>query len=154
MNKRGFKIYEGFENWRENIKKVPQYYKVEVNENRAPTDDSIRLLNEMQEKVIRNVLSTIKVDDNDLNFVALYMRDNTIMCGIDIFVKFSLNGKEYIVENYFEQNYFNDDLKLYQSHFDIFIKNLYQKVTHIITENLIRKNYDKLSEIFLTKEIK
>ena len=38
--------------------------KIEVKEQKAPTDDSIRLLNEFQEKTLNNIISKIKVDNN------------------------------------------------------------------------------------------
>jgi hypothetical protein len=43
-----------------------QYHRhdVKVEEKKAPTDESIRLLNEMQEKAIDNIVSKIEVKDN------------------------------------------------------------------------------------------
>lgn len=42
--------------------------RVDVHEHRAPTDESIKLLNEMQEKILKNIVAQFKVDNNDYSY--------------------------------------------------------------------------------------
>ena len=49
---------------------------VTVNENRAPTDDSIRIYQEMLEKAEKNITKLFKVDNNSLKCSILSMYDS------------------------------------------------------------------------------
>jgi hypothetical protein len=50
---------------------------VTVNENRAPTDDSIRIYQEMLEKAEKNIIKLFKVDNNSLKCsIAMNMYDS------------------------------------------------------------------------------
>lgn len=66
---------------------------VNINEHRAPTDDSVRLLREMEQKANDNVLKSTKVDNNSFNAVLHQMRDH--LSDFDKYaVIFSINGKK------------------------------------------------------------
>lgn len=69
---------------------------VRVEEHRSPTDESIRLLNEMEEKALGNIVQRITVDDNNLKGKLLISRD--IRNGLDAYelaAIFSINGVKY-----------------------------------------------------------
>lgn len=72
-------------------------YAKTVNVNRAPTDDSIRLLNELQEKATKNIIDRISVQDNEFSYFAQSWRDH-LRDNILIGYKFTLNGKEHMGE--------------------------------------------------------
>jgi hypothetical protein len=74
---------------------VPYEKTVTITEKRAPTDHSIELLNEFQEKAKQNIIDTIVIDNNVMKAVALFFTTDILMDGRRYFLKFILNGKEY-----------------------------------------------------------
>jgi len=66
-----------------------------VTVNRAPTDKSVELLNEMQDKAVKNLIKTVNIKDNIMNGAVLYFIQRADWDGIDFIAKFSFNGKEY-----------------------------------------------------------
>jgi hypothetical protein len=74
---------------------VPYTKNVEVTERRAPTDESIRLYKEMEEKAERNIINKERIVDNELNGVVTYIEMSPVLYEIRAHIKFSLNGKEY-----------------------------------------------------------
>jgi hypothetical protein len=71
-----------------------------IKEIKAPTDESIKMLNEMQEKVIDNVISKIEVKDNVVEG-QIYVIDGmrtTASDEVKVICKFKINGQEFVVE--------------------------------------------------------
>lgn len=77
-------------------------------EKKAPTDESIRLLNEFEEKARANIIAKVVVDDNTINGVAIaYTRPYATASDTgEIHFKFKINGKEYT---------FKDTYKLFET---------------------------------------
>lgn len=71
---------------------------VTINENRAPTDESVRLLNEMQQKAQENIVQTIKVEGNEVNGLIMLLRSGRTLLGYEYILKFTLNGHEQIIQ--------------------------------------------------------
>lgn len=72
--------------------------KVEVHEHRAPTDESVKLLNEMHDKVLQNIMLSVKCNSNELNFKAFFVKDWRLSNAYDEqewHLQFSINHKEY-----------------------------------------------------------
>ena len=73
--------------------------RINVHEHRAPTDESVRLLNEMESKALENVFLKISDDrDNAFSYSMYFSR----ICGADPFeqkgmfhIRFKINGKLY-----------------------------------------------------------
>ena len=63
-----------------------------ITEKRAPTDDSIRLLKEMQEKAQASVISAVSLTDNTFNCV-IHTQKDLLSCMHVFLVIYSLNGK-------------------------------------------------------------
>ncbi len=74
---------------------VPYEKSVTVTEKRATTDESVKLLNEFQEKAKQNLVDQIKIEDNTLNGVVLFFKQDIVHDKVQWFGKFSLNGKEH-----------------------------------------------------------
>jgi hypothetical protein len=72
--------------------------KVEVNEYRAPTDDSIRLAEEMHEKVLNKLISSVKVENNLINGEAFALQEPGFEPIVRMVFKFKINGKEFTAE--------------------------------------------------------
>ena len=68
-----------------------------ITNNKAVTDDSIRILNEFQDKANRNVLAKIDLSVNDFyfNYVVMETGDIRDWGKINLWLCFNLNGKEY-----------------------------------------------------------
>jgi hypothetical protein len=67
-----------------------------VTEKRAPTDESVRLLREMENTAKKEVLKAVQLPSNDLSGVVHLMRDY-MSCSTNVAVLFKLNGKEHKV---------------------------------------------------------
>lgn len=79
---------------------IPYEEKVTIHEYRSPTDESVKLLNEMQEKALNNIVKSINVNDNTINAAVIYVFNamSSIYDEIVYRVKFTFNGKEYNLE--------------------------------------------------------
>lgn len=73
-----------------------QYVTKEVNvkEYKAPTDESVKLLNEMTEKSLANIVKQFSVQDNDFNFGVMVYK-NPLRYTTEVHIKFKLNAKEH-----------------------------------------------------------
>ncbi len=69
-------------------------------EKKAPTDESIRLLNEMQDKVVQNLIAKVEVRDNLLDGTvhAFNNLHTTMQYMVTLIFKFKINGKEFVIE--------------------------------------------------------
>jgi hypothetical protein len=76
----------------------PRELKVNVKEERAPTDDSVRLLSEMQEKARKDIVAAIAVESNIMKGVVLSFGPDFNECGrTKFYLKFDLNGREHVI---------------------------------------------------------
>jgi hypothetical protein len=69
-------------------------YEKTVIEKRAPTDQSVAILYEMQEKCQKAILDSVEIKDNGLEGVAV-IRKNPLKLKFEIAYRFTLNGIEY-----------------------------------------------------------
>lgn len=85
-----------FDTYRRNVRPGPTNMSARINveEKRAATDESIRLLNEMQEQARLNLIKQYTITDNNINGNVYYFKKHfTGEFVVDVF--FTLNGKEY-----------------------------------------------------------
>lgn len=73
----------------------PSRVDVNVTEKKAPTDESVRLLAEMQQKVIDNVLGQLKIDVNGVTGEIIVLRQTWSLCDIAFGVAYNINGKRH-----------------------------------------------------------
>lgn len=105
--------------------------RVDVHEHRAPTDDSVKLLIEMEEKARSKIVGAFVTKSNELEGAVVYMRRN-IMLEHDVYIRFKLNGKDYeFVEKI-------SDIKLSMNKIEAY-KLLAEKISTTITNNLMVK---------------
>jgi len=110
-------------------RQAPAYpQKVTVNEHKAPTDDSVRIYDEMIQKAKNQIIDTYKVEDNELNGCVILSRSHKCL-GCVASYKFSLNGEEYTFEEELEEFLPRDQA----------IKNLVEKMGHVISATLFAK---------------
>lgn len=71
----------------------PARVNVTTTEHRAPTDDSVRLLSEMEEKVLKRILSRHTLQDNAFN-AEWYIIQHNHIDDMELVCRFKLNGEE------------------------------------------------------------
>lgn len=69
-----------------------------VNEHRAPTDASVRLLNEMQDKAVENVMRSAVLVGDGIKVAFIERRPDVDGFGSTIHLSFKFNGKWEIVK--------------------------------------------------------
>ena len=67
--------------------------KIDVTEKRAPTDKSVELLNEMQQKAFDNLITCIKLEDNDLKDIMCWIYSDRCSWQERMRIQFKINGK-------------------------------------------------------------
>jgi len=109
-----------------------------VTEKRAPTDESVRLLREMEQVAEKNIIDIIKVDTNILTGIVLVKQ-----FGVSFFqqktyhVKFNLNGKEYLVKD-IKTTEWTDKKAM--------VNALFEKISQAIAEIIIKENLKMILE--------
>lgn len=125
---------------------------IDITEHKAPTDESIRLLNEMQEKAKENILKTVYIDENNLKAVCVYYLTTPDSMMIECHIRFNLNGVDYTINhklNRFQytkiiygEQYLGMGVKVL---YDLLIKTFSDKIAetivagHNVTKNLLDK---------------
>lgn len=74
---------------------VPYTQKVEITEKRAPTDDSIRLYKELEQKAENSIINKETFNDNNLNGVIIYKEMGSYIDKVKAHIRFSINAKEH-----------------------------------------------------------
>jgi DNA-binding FadR family transcriptional regulator len=110
-----------------------------INEHKAPTDESIRLLNEFQEKAKHNIIYQQAVTSNNFTFHVTIFRHHFNET-LDVWVKFNINGSDYELRFPFNLRDVMSDAIRIESHYhpisQIIDKMLRQKIAEIISEHI------------------
>ena len=115
---------------------------VGITENKAPTDESIRLLNEFEEKVKKNILHKVNIKSNTLSGASVSVQNSPFGDSITNLVRFNLNGKDY----YFEHDI--DKFELIRTDGTSATINMIVEIYRKIVEEIIEKLFvDNVSEI-------
>jgi hypothetical protein len=102
-------------------------------EKRAPTDESVKLLNEMQEKAKENIVKSVVIDSNELKIVGFVYGGGMSLGRLDhdYHVRFILNGKEY---NFKDSFHYTSQDDFYMLIFEKFSKAI---MLELIKDNLL-----------------
>ena len=102
-----------------------------VTEKRAPTDESVRLLREMESKAKEEVIKSISLPSNEFSGVVHLMRDY-LSCQTKVVVLFKLNGKDHKVpislDDFKDDNLEKQMRKVLNDVSDYLAANILQKV--------------------------
>lgn len=79
----------------ENLTTLDYPKNITVNEIKAPTDDSVRLMEEMHEKAIKNIIAKVRIEDNLVSGVAYCVLNPIYIDDVEFIFKFSINGQEF-----------------------------------------------------------
>lgn len=113
---------------------------ITVKEYKAPTDESVKILNEMTEKALNNIVKTFSTSNNTLQAkVAVYqdhrMQVNEFMC------KFTLNGKDHMLRV---------EINAYETpDMDSMVEKLYTKVCEKLAQELMQPFFQELKRGFV-----
>lgn len=124
-----------------------QEVNVTINEHRAPTDESVKLLNELQEAAMKNLICSIQIDDdNNVKGVIQYYRlaDPSFKNRVQFQIKFCLNGKDHLIRGIIDDL---DDEKEFstcgnfrsKTAFMIFYKTFSEEIAKDLMQNSIRQ---------------
>ncbi len=105
-------------------------YEKTVHEHKAPTDDSIKLLNEMQEKARLSLIDQIHLTNNNLH-IEVRVYTDYFAFGNVADVAFVLNGQRHTLQVKFE-DYRRTDM----------IRHVFRKVSEEITEKTMMLLFD------------
>lgn len=75
------------------IGRSPSSINVTVEEKRAPTDESVRLLREMEEKIQKSLVQSIRVENTEFNCV-VHVFEDLMSSQFRLMAVFKLNGKQ------------------------------------------------------------
>lgn len=118
------------------IRRGPEHVSVSVKEQRAPTDEAVKLLKEMQDKAVENLLQSIPLKSNEFEGQLLTFKNN--LCGtIDWVCLFKINGKSIEVRGSWEE-WQNDKAR---------VDELMERIARAITGQILQKVLTK--DIFM-----
>jgi hypothetical protein len=104
---------------------------VKIKEERAPTDESLRLLKEMEKEVRNEIVESIAIDDNYVNGSITIFDIDPFMRHYRCVVSFKLNGRKYLVEKTLERVAFD-----IEGH-AVMLRTLYEVVADEIAKQML-----------------
>lgn len=72
---------------------------IKITEKRAPTDESIKLFDQYQEKAKEYLINSVAIKDNKLEALVFYYTNPLDRLSIDVHIRFNLNGEEYLCKH-------------------------------------------------------
>lgn len=126
---------------------VPYEKSVTIHEHRATTDESLRLLSEMQNKVKDGILKTIHVDNNSVKATASFLQGVIPSIGpndIIMHLKFMINGKLFEVTERIEQSDWDEAKYKGYRHFEnsAVFRLIHKKLSEAIAIELLKQSPD------------
>ncbi len=82
----------------------PKEISIKSTEVRAPTDESIKIYDEMVEKARKSLLDSVIIKDTVINAVALYFVDQPWNGQESYHIKFYINGQEQIISGILDKD--------------------------------------------------
>lgn len=120
---------------------IPYEKSVSVNEHKAATDESIKLLNEFQEKAKENLCYSVRINQTFINAVAFFFREDHMDGGFEVYYKFGLNGSEFKVKSFISDDEFQEQQMkhpLEEPALNISMILIYDKISTEISKELLR----------------
>ena len=113
---------------------------VTVKEYRAPTDESVRLLNEMTEKALNNIVKIFSTSNNTLQAKVAVYKDHRLQVN-EFMCKFTLNGKDHMLRV---------EINAYETpDMNSMVEKLYTKVCEKLAHELMQPFFQELKRGFV-----
>lgn len=113
---------------------------VKVEEKRAPTDESVRLLREMEEKACNNITNAIVIEDNVVNGSVMVFDIDPFDRHYRFVASFQLNGKDFRVEESINETVLGAEGEM------IMINFLYKAVADELARQLLSAGVEKYAD--------
>lgn len=120
---------------------------ITINEFKAPTDQSIEFLNDINEKTKQNIFAVIPVEENNLNGVVVYLTNYMIGYMVDYYIKFTLNGKEHIIHDTIARHKLDQEMLMLGKGFgsDVAREIFYKRILELLTLEIMKPiDFDKI----------
>jgi hypothetical protein len=110
-----------------------------VIEKRAPTDESIRLLKEFEEKSLNKIIDTIHVENNIISGTAFFVNDDFLTNSKYVYAKFTLNGRKYVTNKKISiREYTSINISMEEYLFDFLIESISKEIARNFLESYCR----------------
>lgn len=110
-------------------------YEKSIVEHRAPTDDSIRLWEQMKEKAYKSILDTIEIRDNCVNVNSIVYDDMLTLSKVCSY-RLLLNGKEITGEVRWSSNELKSKAELYHKIVDSAARDIAVEIVKALDKSL------------------
>lgn len=127
---------------------------IKIEEKRAPTDDSIKLYEEIREKVQKELISRIQVNDNSFNITFDFYQ--SFGGNFEIVCKYSINGSNY--ETIIRNNIINLNIKYNGNKMEMFAcffeenvwSQIYNDIKKILTMQFVKSDsFKDIEKLFM-----
>jgi len=117
--------------------------KIDVTEKRAPTDESVRLLNEMQEKAFDNIIECVLLSNNEMNEMTYWIYPDYHSFNERVRIRFKLNGevKDF---GFVMPCKYTDKSEIQR----IIIEKIYMEIAKNIFSGFVSKNLKQIVDIY------
>jgi len=110
---------------------------ITVKEYKAPTNESISLLNEMTEKALNNIVKTFSTSNNTLQAKVAVYQDHRLQVN-EFLCKFTLNGKNHMLRI---------EINVYETpDMNSMVEKLYAKVCEKLAQELMQPFFQELKK--------
>ena len=116
---------------------------IKITEKKAPTDESIRLLNEMQQKSFDNVVECVQLSNNELNDITYWIYSDPYSFSERARIRFKLNGKVKDFNFSLPHKYY-DKSEIQKN----IMEKIYSEISKDIFSGFVDKNIKQLIDIF------
>lgn len=118
---------------------IPFCKEVNVKEIKAPTDESVRLLNEMQEKATENIIKIIEIKENWIEAISIFYSNDVVIDKCTFHSRFIINGKEYYVKKEIDRSEMNTESHRFYGHPESAFKFLLKVYSEAVAENILNQ---------------
>jgi hypothetical protein len=117
------------------------------------TEETLKLLNGMREKVISNIVETVIVQDNTVNAISIQFQDEIMAQRTVFYIKFALNGKTYTTKSHIDNSDWNDKVRSVSKEHGakIVADLLIQTFSKAVAEELIKQSPNFYRSLFSKK---
>lgn len=123
---------------------------IEIKEQRATTDESIRLYKEFNEKANNNLIAQVTVKVNNIEGKVFIIEDYSSVLSIKLLTKFNINGIEYSTNESFDKYSILTELAEESKRID---RTSYTLKTEAVVNVLLKHISNKLAEELLKQNI-
>jgi hypothetical protein len=114
------------------------YSKADYREFKAPTDDSIRLLGEMEEKARKRIVEAIEVDNNVVTGMMYVLEPDYLGQSYKFLAKVKINYKEYVIEE--SISFYDVGVKGIEEMLRLLYKNVAEKIANDLMQAVVHTN--------------